>query len=251
MAVVRNHADGGGGIFSVPGSYVTINQSLIAHNSAYEAGGIRFDGGGELIDSTVTDNRLEPLPKKSYAQDPKLASTLANELSGYGGGIDFRGGNNLDIVNSTITDNHAIKGGGGLNSAQSYAAATSATSPGITLLLNTIVANNTSKAGGNNCNVEDNIIQSEGHNLASGRWKLFLTRGRRSARPQPAARRPRLQRRAHPDRSAPRRQSSRTAWGHPGLPRRRTSAASPGPAVRAASVPFSTAEPLVGARRRM
>src|SRR6202035_878193 len=144
VAVVGNHADGGGGIFSVPGSYITINQSLIAHNSAYEAGGIRFDGGGELIDSTVTDNRLEPLPKKSYAHDPKLAVTLANELSGYGGGIDFPGGNNLDIVNSTITDNHAIKGGGGLNSAQSYAAATSATSPGITLLLNTIVANNTS-----------------------------------------------------------------------------------------------------------
>lgn len=174
VAVVGNHADGGGGIFSVPGSYITINQSLIAHNSAYEAGGIRFDGGGELIDSTVTDNRLEPLPKKSYAHDPKLAITLANELSGYGGGIDFRGGNNLDIVNSTITDNHAIKGGGGLNSAQSYAAATSATSPGITLLLNTIIANNTSSAGGNNCNVEENIIESEGHNLASD-GSCFLT----------------------------------------------------------------------------
>ena len=174
VAVVGNHADGGGGIFSVPGSYITISNSLIAHNTAYEAGGIRFDGGGELINSTVTDNTLLPLPKANYLQDPKLASTLADELTGYGGGIDFRGGNNLDIVNSTITDNHAIKGGGGLNSAQSYAAVSPDTSIGVTLLLNTIVANNTSTAGGGDCNVEDNIIQSEGHNLASDR-SCFLT----------------------------------------------------------------------------
>jgi hypothetical protein len=174
VAVVGNHADGGGGIFSIPGSYITIENSLIADNTAYEAGGIRFDGGGELINSTVTDNTLLPVPDESYVQDPKLAVTLANELSGYGGGIDFRGGNNLDIINSTITDNHAIKGGGGLNSAQSYAAATSATTIGITLLLNTIIADNTSTAGGEQCNVEDNIIQSEGHNLASD-GSCFLT----------------------------------------------------------------------------
>jgi hypothetical protein len=174
VAVVGNHADGGGGIFSIPGSYITIENSLIADNTAYEAGGIRFDGGGELINSTVTDNTLLPVPEESYLQDPKLAITLANELSGYGGGLDFRGGNNLDIINSTITDNHAIKGGGGLNSAQSYAAATSATTIGITLLLNTIIADNTSTAGGQQCNVEDNIIQSEGHNLASD-GSCFLT----------------------------------------------------------------------------
>jgi hypothetical protein len=174
VAVVDNHADGGGGIFSIPGSYITIENSLIADNTAYEAGGIRFDGGGELINSTVTDNTLLPVPDESYVQDPKLAVTLADELSGYGGGIDFRGGNNLDIINSTITDNHAIKGGGGLNSAQSYAAATSATTIGITLLLNTVIADNTSTAGGEQCNVEDNIIQSDGHNLASDD-SCFLT----------------------------------------------------------------------------
>jgi hypothetical protein len=174
VAVVGNNADGGGGVFSIPGSFITISNSLIAHNTAYEAGGIRFDGGGELINSTVTDNTLLPLPDESYLQDPKLLTALADELTGYGGGIDFRGGNNLDIVNSTITDNHAIKGGGGLNSAQSYAAVTSATSIGIVLMLNTIIADNTSSAGGDDCNVEDNIIQSEGHNLASDD-SCFLT----------------------------------------------------------------------------
>jgi hypothetical protein len=174
VAVVRNHADGGGGIFSIPASFITIENSLIADNTAYEAGGVRFDGGGELINSTVTDNTLLPLPKANYLQDPKLLSAYLNELTGYGGGIDFRGGNNLDIINSTITDNHAIKGGGGLNSAQSYAAVSSATSIGITLLLNTIIAGNTSTGGGADCNVEDNIIQSEGHNLASDS-SCFLT----------------------------------------------------------------------------
>jgi CSLREA domain-containing protein len=174
VAVVGNHADGGGGLFSVPGSYITISDSLIAHNTAYEAGGIRFDGGGELLNSTVTDNRLLPLPNQSYLQDPKLASALADELTGYGGGIDFRGGNNLDIINSTITDNHAIKGGGGLNSAQSYAAVSPDTSIGITLLLNTIIAENTSTRGGDDCNVEDNVIRSEGHNL-DGDGSCFLT----------------------------------------------------------------------------
>ncbi|HUE25509.1 MAG TPA: CSLREA domain-containing protein, partial [Solirubrobacteraceae bacterium] len=107
VSMVRNNADGGGAVFSIPGSYITITDSLIAHNTAYEAGGIRFDSGGELINSTITDNRLLPLPDQSYVQQPKLAAALGDELTGYGGGIDHRGGNDLNIINSTITDNHA------------------------------------------------------------------------------------------------------------------------------------------------
>jgi CSLREA domain-containing protein len=91
VALVGNNADGGGAVFSDPGSYITISHSLIAHNTAYEAGGVRFDSGGEVIDSTITDNTLLPLPNKSYAQDPKLASALADELTGYGGGATVGG----------------------------------------------------------------------------------------------------------------------------------------------------------------
>ena len=78
LRMVGNNADGGGAVFSIPGSYITIRDSLLAHNTAYEAGAIRFDSGGELINSTVTDNTLLPLPNESYAQQPKLLVTLAD-----------------------------------------------------------------------------------------------------------------------------------------------------------------------------
>jgi CSLREA domain-containing protein len=174
VALVGNNADGGGAVFSPPGSYITIRDSLLAHNTAYEAGAIRFDSGGELINSTVTANTLLPLPNQSYAQQPKLLATLGDELTGYGGGIDHRGGADLVIVNSTITGNHAIKAGGGLNSGQAYAAVSDQTSIARVRLLNTIIANNTSSAGPGNCNVQDMIIQSAGHNLDSD-GSCFLT----------------------------------------------------------------------------
>jgi CSLREA domain-containing protein len=174
VALVGNNADGGGGVFSDPGSYITIRRSLIADNTAYEAGGLRFDSGGEVINSTITGNKLLPLPSQSYAQDPKLLAALGDELTGYGGGIDHRGGADLTIVNSTITDNHAIKGGGGLNSGQAYAAVSDQTAIARVRLLNTIIADNTSSAGPGNCNVQDMVIQSEGHNLDSD-GSCFLT----------------------------------------------------------------------------
>jgi CSLREA domain-containing protein len=174
LRLVSNNADGGGGVFSIPGSYITIRDSLLAHNTAYEAGAIRFDSGGELINSTITANTLLPLPNESYAQQPKLAATLIDAISGYGGGIDHRGGNDLVIINSTITDNHAIKGGGGLNSGQGYAAISDQTSISRVRLLNTIIAGNTSSAGPGNCNVQQQIIQSTGHNLDSD-GSCFLT----------------------------------------------------------------------------
>lgn len=177
LRLVGNKADGGGAVFSIPGSYITIRDSLLAHNSAFEAGAIRFDSGGELVNSTVTGNVLLPLPPgdpANYAQQPKLLVTLADELSGYGGGIDHRGGNDLTIVNSTITGNHAIKGGGGLNSGQGYAAVSDQTAIARVRLLNTIVAGNTSSAGPGNCNVQDMIIESAGHNLDSD-GSCFLT----------------------------------------------------------------------------
>jgi CSLREA domain-containing protein len=174
LRLVGNHADGGGAVFSIPGSYITVRDSLLAHNTAFEAGAIRFDSGGEVINSTITANALLPLPNESYAQQPKLLVTLVDEISGYGGGIDHRGGNDLTIINSTITANHAIKGGGGLNSGQGYAAISDQTSIGRARLRNTIVAGNTSAAGPGDCNVQQQIIQSTGHNLDSD-GSCFLT----------------------------------------------------------------------------
>ncbi|MDX6663933.1 MAG: hypothetical protein QOG68_139 [Solirubrobacteraceae bacterium] len=156
LRLVGNHADGGGAVFSIPGTYITIRDTLLAHNSAVEGGAIRFDSGGELVDSTVTDNVLKTVPK---------AALLPDELSGYGGGIDHRGGDDLTIINSTITGNHALKGGGGLNSAEGYAPLATQTDLGRVRLRNTIIANNTSDAGPANCHTAAMIIESTGHNL--------------------------------------------------------------------------------------
>ncbi|MFL5846070.1 MAG: choice-of-anchor Q domain-containing protein [Solirubrobacteraceae bacterium] len=157
LRLVGNHADGGGAVFSIPRTYITIRDSLLAGNTAVEGGGIRFDSGGELIGSTVADNVLKTVPK---------AALLPDELSGYGGGIDHRGGNDVTIVNSTIVGNHANKGGGGLNTAQDYAPLTDKVELGRVRLRNTIIFGNTSDAGAANCQARAQIIQSTGHNLA-------------------------------------------------------------------------------------
>jgi CSLREA domain-containing protein len=173
LRMVANRSDGGGAVFSIPGTFITIRSSLLANNRAVEGGAIRFDSGGELVNSTVTGNVLEPVPA-DYAERPKRLVTLADELSGYGGGIDHRGGNDVAIVSSTITGNHALKGGGGVNSGQGYAPVTEETSLGRVRLRNSIVAQNTSEAGPANCHVAAQVIESTGHNLDSD-GSCFLT----------------------------------------------------------------------------
>jgi CSLREA domain-containing protein len=169
LRLVGNDADGGGAVFSIPGSYITIRGSVLAHNTAYEGGAIRFDNGGEVVNSTITGNTLlvPPSDPATYLQQPKIAVTLLDQLSGYGGGIDHRGGADVAIVNSTITNNHAIKGGGGVNSAQDYVPTSDKIAISRVRLLNSIVADNTSVGGPANCHVAAQVIQSAGHNIDS------------------------------------------------------------------------------------
>lgn len=156
LRLIANNADGGGAVFSTPRTFITIRESLLADNTAVEGGGMRLDSGGEVINSTITGNVL-------HTKD--LAAVLPDEMSGYGGGIDHRGGNDVAIVNSTITYNHALKGGGGVNSGQGYAPVSDQIELGRVRLLNSIIAMNTSEAGPGNCHVSAQIIESVGHNL--------------------------------------------------------------------------------------
>ena len=171
VALTGNRADGGGGMFSVPGTMPVVRSSLIAGNRAFSGGGLRLDSGGIITNTTITGNALFPLPEPGQAlQDrafPTLFSLTVNEGTGWGGGIDHRGGANVVITNSTITDNHAIRGGGGLASGQGYAPVSDKIALGTMTLQNTIVANNTSTSGSANCHVKDQIIASLGHNLAT------------------------------------------------------------------------------------
>lgn len=167
VALVRNAADGGGGIFSIPLSHITVRNSFVAFNTAVEGGGLRLDHGGTIVNTTITGNRLVVREFGKYIPD---------EITGYGGGIDHRGGDDVFIVNSTITDNHAVKAGGGVNTGQDYVPIGALTDvwPFRVHLRNTIVAGNTADAGPANCHVSAMVIESQGHNLASD-GTCFLT----------------------------------------------------------------------------
>jgi hypothetical protein len=165
-------------MFSVPGTSPVIRASLIADNRAYSGGGLRLDAGATIINTTITGNSLLALPPTAQALParpfPTLFALLVAEGSGWGGGIDNRGGDDVVILNSTITNNHAIRGGGGLATGQGYAPLSPAVALGRMTLQNTIVAGNTSTAGEAGCHVKDQVIQSLGHNISSDR-SCFLT----------------------------------------------------------------------------
>ena len=172
VALVKNLADGGGGMFSIPGTTPVIRDSLIADNRAYSGGGLRLDAGGDIANTTITGNALMPLPPDGKAVG--IVAAPVDEMTGWGGGIDNRGGADVKIVNSTITGNHAIKGGGGLATGQGYAPVSEKVALGRVTLLNTIIAGNTSSAGPQGCHVKDQVIASLGHNLDSD-GSCFLT----------------------------------------------------------------------------
>ena len=178
MALVGNRADGGGGMFSIPGTAPVIRDTLIAGNRAYSGGGLRLDAGATIINSTITGNTLLPLPPTADALPrrpfPTAFALAVDEGSGWGGGIDNRGGGDVVILNSTITNNHAIKGGGGVAAGQGYAPVDPAVALGVMTLRNTIIAGNSSTAGPGGCHIKDQVIRSLGHNLASD-GSCFLT----------------------------------------------------------------------------
>ncbi|MEU9984872.1 CSLREA domain-containing protein [Streptomyces sp. NPDC050856] len=140
--LTRNTGRIGGAVQNIPFSSFTLRDSLVDHNEAGEAGGIRFDSAGLVERSTITRNRVvDPY-------DP----TRPGELAGYGGGIDVRGIRDVTLVDSKVTDNYAEKGGGGINITLAYTPAPPVpVGPGSVRLKNTTVTDNTRLAGPNNC----------------------------------------------------------------------------------------------------
>ncbi|GAB3499226.1 CSLREA domain-containing protein [Amycolatopsis cihanbeyliensis] len=110
VEVTGNRADYGGGVFNIPLSDLTISDSMVRGNSAGEAGGIRFDWTGKVVNTTITGNE---------AINPHWITHPAS-LGGRGGGIDLRGPGPLTITGSTITGNRATDEGSGLNAAPAY-----------------------------------------------------------------------------------------------------------------------------------
>ncbi|HEX6390489.1 MAG TPA: right-handed parallel beta-helix repeat-containing protein, partial [Solirubrobacteraceae bacterium] len=168
VALVANKADGGGGLFSIPATNPTIRDSLIADNTAFEGGGLRIDSGATIVNTTITGNALRTPRSEDLATKPVgIVTLLIDEISGYGGGIDHRGGALLKIVSSTITGNRALKGGGGIGAGQGYVPLSDALPLGHVELRDTIVAGNASTAGPQDCRTNEVEFVSLGHNLAT------------------------------------------------------------------------------------
>ncbi|MFD5794130.1 choice-of-anchor Q domain-containing protein [Streptomyces diastatochromogenes] len=163
VTVTGNRAGYGGGIFNIPNSHLTLIDSTVSRNTAGEAGGIRFDDTGTVVNSTIADNRVTDDWDRP------------GSLSGYGGGIDIRGTGLVDIRNSTITGNTATDGGGGINIAPAYLDSlpgpiTDAVNLplGHLALKNTIIAENTIGHTTSDCKNVFATIESRGNNLDSG-----------------------------------------------------------------------------------
>ena len=175
VELVANKADGGGGMFSIPRTMPVIRDSLVTGNQAFEGGGLRIDSGATIINSTITGNRLRVPEEGELQRKPVgIVIPLVDEISGYGGGIDHRGGALLSIVNSTITNNAAIKGGGGLGAGQAYTPVSDQIPLGRVELRNTIIAGNTSAAGPLDCRTNQVPFESLGHNIDTD-GSCFLT----------------------------------------------------------------------------
>lgn len=165
--ITRNTSGYGGGIFNTPSSSAIIDSSTISHNTAEsEGGGIRFDAAGLVINSTISNNRI--------LEDCCSDSTGDGGTQGEGGGIDARGGGPVTIINSTIVNNHAVIGGGGVNIATSYQGDPGGVFDAIGSevfgrpieLINTIIAGNTSTRGPANCKNTIAAIHSMGGNIS-------------------------------------------------------------------------------------
>ncbi|WP_405810764.1 CSLREA domain-containing protein [Streptomyces sp. NBC_00210] len=160
VAVTRNSAGYGGGVFNTPDSHLNLIESTVSGNIAGEAGGIRFDDSGTVINSTIADN---------HVTDP---GDRPGSLGGYGGGVDIRGLGTVEFLNSTITGNSSTHGGGGINIAPAYLDSLPAPIRDILdlplghlTLQNSIVAGNAGEGTSGDCEKAFADIASHGHNM--------------------------------------------------------------------------------------
>lgn len=145
----------GSGIENAEGR-ITLTNSTIMRNSAFEGGGIlNFVGGSiTVVNSTISDNAAtgpgggidnEGDNFERVGSEITLTnSTVSGNSAGSGGGIknSFRLGSFVSITNSTIASNSARDGGGGIRQEGN-----GVENPDGVSLKNSLVARNTAPAG--------------------------------------------------------------------------------------------------------
>jgi len=159
--VSANSAAQGGGIFGFE-STMSLLESTISGNDAGEGGGIyNFYGTLYLDHSTVEGNAAETEGGGIVQHGHNLLTEVSlmdstisgNSAGSMGGGISNKLGGEMNLYNTTVSENSAPDGGG----IHSYYASTS--------LQNTIVANN--RSGGDCYDQRSGVFLSNGHNLDS------------------------------------------------------------------------------------
>lgn len=166
VRVAGNTAAYGGGVFSIPGSFITVRDSILEDNVAGEAGGIRIDDKGLIVHSIIRNNHVYDFRE----------ITRPGGTAGKGGGVDLRGPG-ADIVDTVITGNTAVEGGGAINISLAYtdAATTTVTGAvpnphyGSVRLRGVTLTGNASPRGGRTCGTTLADVVSLGHNHADDR----------------------------------------------------------------------------------
>lgn len=159
--VTGNEAFVGGGVFS--NGELLVEESTISDNVGRSGvGGIRYDGGGVVRNSTFSNNRVSP----------SCCVSNSLELLAFSGGpigvasaIDSRAFAPLLIENSTIVGNHSVLGAA-LSNVYFYVPEQIPMPIGTTLTVrNTVIAGNTTRSGPANCLVINASMLSAGGNV--------------------------------------------------------------------------------------
>ena len=152
-----NNAEFHGGGITVGGSLLTMKGSTISGNTALFGAGLSNIGTGSLVirDSSIQNNKGGGVYNTGSATF--IGCTVSgNQSSGSGGGIDsisFASGISLTLVNSTISGNKALNGGGlfligGADLTNcTISTNASANGSGIAVGFGTVVLNNTIVSG--------------------------------------------------------------------------------------------------------
>ena len=145
----------GGGINTGPGSTLVVEESVVAGNRAGFGGGIAADNGttDRILNSAIVNNTasgwegggglyvqsatVRLISGTTIAGNRAVAAATSPDFAGHGGGISVLGGTIGEIANSTISGNTAGGHGGGID-----------VRGNITRILNTTIANNAAHAGG-------------------------------------------------------------------------------------------------------
>ncbi len=154
-----NQATSGGAVYLLDGS-TTIRRTHLSNNTGADGGAIHVNGGSlNLENSLVRRNTASDEGGGLYAAKGTTAvtnTTFFDNKADKGGAIRAVGTSKVNLLNATITNNHADTAGGVWNQANNVT------------IKNTIIADSTNQAeNATSLNCDGPSVTSQGHNLVS------------------------------------------------------------------------------------